>query len=45
LGKTKIIASNQKSRKIKVQTPKILKSQELKKPQNPLKNFIISLFL
>ena len=43
MGKTKIIAKNQKSRKIKVQTPKILKSQELKKPQNPLKNFIISL--
>ena len=43
MGKTKIIAKNQKSRKIKVQTPKILKSQELKKPQNPLKNFITSL--
>jgi len=43
MGKTKMITRNQKSRKIRVQTPKILKSQELKKPQNPLKNFIISL--
>jgi len=37
MGKTKIIAKNQKSRKIRVQTPKILKSQNLKNLKTPQK--------